>query len=45
MMDKAPRSNMLGGTRVMGDIVEWMSKNTPHYLGISTSTQPVEEGQ
>jgi hypothetical protein len=25
---------MLGGTRVMGDIVQWMSVNTPHYLGI-----------
>jgi len=34
MMDKAPRSNMLGGTRVMGDIVQWMSENTPEYLGI-----------
>jgi cell division protein FtsI/penicillin-binding protein 2 len=34
MMDKAPRANMLGGTRVMGDIVQWMSVNTPHYLGI-----------
>ena len=35
MMDKAPRSNALGGTRVMGDIVEWMSIHTPQYLGIS----------
>lgn len=34
MMDRAPRSNMLGGTRVMGDIVEWMSTNRPEYLGI-----------
>lgn len=34
MMDKAPRSNMLGGTRVMGDIVQWMSVNTPEYLGL-----------
>jgi penicillin-binding protein 2 len=34
MMDKAPRSNALGATRIMGDVVEWMSKNTPEYLGI-----------
>lgn len=34
MMDKAPRSNGLGATRIMGDVVEWMSKNRPEYLGI-----------
>lgn len=34
MMDKAPRSNALGATRIMGDVVEWMSINTPEYLGI-----------
>lgn len=39
MMDKAPRSNALGATRIMGDVVEWMSKNRPEYLGI----QPEEE--
>lgn len=36
MMDKAPRSNALGATRVMGDVVEWMSKNRPEYLGLET---------
>ena len=36
MMDKAPRSNALGGTRVMGDIVEWMSEHKPEYLGLET---------
>jgi penicillin-binding protein 2 len=36
MMDKAPRSNALGATRIMGDVVEWMSVNRPEYLGIST---------
>jgi penicillin-binding protein 2 len=35
MMDKAPRSNALGATRVMGDVVEWMSIHTPSYLGIT----------
>lgn len=34
MMDKAPRSNALGATRIMGDVVEWMSKNSPEYLGL-----------
>jgi penicillin-binding protein 2 len=43
MMDKAPRSNALGGTRVMGDIVQWMSENTPEYLGI-TQTNEAQDG-
>lgn len=34
LMDKAPRSNALGATRVMGDVVEWMSHHTPEYLGL-----------
>jgi penicillin-binding protein 2 len=34
MMDKAPRSNALGATRIMGEVVEWMSKHRPEYLGI-----------
>lgn len=34
MMDKAPRSNALGATKIMGEVVEWMSKNRPEYLGI-----------
>lgn len=34
MMDRAPRSNALGATRIMGDVVEWMSQNRPEYLGI-----------
>ena len=41
MMDKAPRSNALGATRIMGNVVEWMSVNRPEYLGIeATSTSP-----
>ncbi len=32
MMDRAPRSNALGATRIMGDVVEWMSKERPEYL-------------
>lgn len=32
MMDQAPRSNALGATRIMGEIVEWMHHQTPQYL-------------
>lgn len=39
MMDKAPRSNALGATRIMGDIVEWMSDNRPEYLGIEKNEE------
>ena len=34
MMDKAPRSNRLGATTIMGDVVTWMSENTPEYLSL-----------
>lgn len=37
MMDRAPRSNALGATRIMGDVVEWMSINRPEYLGLQPS--------
>jgi penicillin-binding protein 2 len=42
MMDKAPRSNALGATRIMGDVVEWMSKNRPEYLGIVNEDEKVD---
>lgn len=32
MMDRAPRENQLGATRIMGDLVEWMTEHTPHYM-------------
>lgn len=41
LMDRAPRSNTLGATRVMGDVVEWMSVNRPEYLGIEPE-EPAE---
>lgn len=43
MMDKAPRSNALGATRIMGDVVQWMSEYRPEYLGIATTTPSVTE--
>ena len=42
MMDHAPRSNALGATRIMGDVVQWMSINRPEYLGIETAEVEVE---
>lgn len=39
MMDKAPRSNALGATRIMGDVVEWMSIHRPEYLGLEEDLQ------
>ena len=42
MMDRVPRSNALGATRIMGDVVEWMSVNRPEYLGIEVSTEEAE---
>ncbi len=32
LMDKAPRSNSLGATRIMGDVFEWMSENRPDLI-------------
>ncbi len=34
MMDRAPRSNALGSTRIMGDVVAWMAEHRPEYLRI-----------
>lgn len=34
MMDKAPRSNSLGATRIMGDVVNWIAEYRPEYLGL-----------
>ncbi len=42
MMDRAPRTNALGATRIMGDVVEWMSIHRPEYLGIEPADIPVE---
>ena len=34
LMEYAPYDNRLGGTGVMGEIVDWIYKNEPQYLGI-----------
>jgi penicillin-binding protein 2 len=43
MMDRAPRSNALGATRIMGDVVEWMSQNRSEYLGIVVDVDEDED--
>lgn len=45
LMDRAPRDNALGATRVMGDIVGWMADNTPTYLGLPTATSTPSDGE
>lgn len=32
MMDRAPRSNALGATRIMGNVMEWIATNRPEYI-------------
>lgn len=38
LMENAPYDNRLGGTRLAGDIVEWIHKNRPEYLGLEPET-------
>ena len=42
MMDKAPRSNALGATRIMGGVFDWMAQNRPEYLGLASTSAKVE---
>lgn len=42
MMDRAPRSNALGATNIMGKVVTWMAEERPEYLGITVPEQAVE---
>lgn len=36
LMEHAPYSNSLGGTKLAGDIVDWIHENAPEYLGNDT---------
>lgn len=38
LMENAPYSNSLGGTRLAGDIVDWIHENRPEYLGVDLET-------
>ena len=42
LMDRAPRSNALGATRIMGDVGEWMSVTRPEYLGLEQAPETIE---
>lgn len=33
LMENAPYANRLGGTRVMGDVMDWINEHRPEYLG------------
>lgn len=35
LMERAPRSNTLGATTVMGHVVDWIAENRPEYLGLT----------
>ena len=34
MMERAPRSNTLGATTIMGRIVDWVHEHKPEYIGV-----------
>ncbi|MFM2424425.1 MAG: hypothetical protein RLZZ70_816 [Candidatus Parcubacteria bacterium] len=38
MMDKAPRSNALGATRIMGQVMDWIAINRPEYLSATDAS-------
>lgn len=42
MMDKAPRSNALGATRIMGGVFDWMAINRPEYINPNLATSTPE---
>lgn len=39
LMENAPYSNSLGGTRLAGDIVDWIHENRPEYLGLEEESE------
>lgn len=39
LMEYAPYNNRLGGTKVMGDIMDWIHDNRPEYLGVKESSE------
>jgi penicillin-binding protein 2 len=42
LMENAPYSNSLGGTKLMGDIMDWMHENAPEYLGVELSEEETQ---
>lgn len=43
MMDKAPRSNAFGATRIMGKVFDWMAENRPAYITPSKNASSTPE--
>ena len=43
LMENAPYSNSLGGTRLAGDIMDWMYENAPEYLGLEEESLAEEQ--
>jgi penicillin-binding protein 2 len=43
MMDKAPRTNALGATRIMGQVMDWIAINRPEYLSSRENTLEAAE--
>lgn len=39
LMEYAPYSNSLGGTKLAGDILDWIRDNTPEYLGVELESE------
>jgi penicillin-binding protein 2 len=39
MMERAPRSNTLGATTIMGQIVDWIHDHKPEYLSVALEEQ------
>ncbi len=42
LMENAPYANRLGGTRVMGDVMDWINVHRPEYLGEDVETTELE---
>lgn len=38
LMENAPYGNRIGGTKLAGDILDWIHENEPQYLGINEKT-------
>jgi len=42
MMENAPYTNRLGGTKVMGNVMDWIHVNRPQYLEATTTPQTAQ---
>lgn len=42
LMENAPYTNSLGGTKLAGDIMDWIHENAPEYIETTTSAQETD---